>query len=202
LYPSILLEFNIATNTQIGRIDIYNRWKVRLKRGNGDQIFYIKDPGNAHDFEYGDIKEGNKIIKIRKKVSLYLDPEFTKPVAENIDYISEDYETLEYVKVYEHENAFNFDKHSRGGEFIENLVTDNEIEFCHRWLHLANFKELLEDIDEYYRANSIGAYSEFDKPNCPIRPSTIGTLYSPITFREGNKTIKPIRFMNIPEKKI
>ena len=191
-----MLEFNIATNTQIGGINIYNRWKVRLKKGDGKQIFYIKDAGNAHDFEWGDIKEG---IKIRKKVSLYLDPEFTKPVAENIDYIAEDYETLEYEKVYEHENAFNFDKYSRAGEFVENLVVDNEIEFCHRWLHLANFQELLEDIDEYYIKNSIGSYTEFDKPNSPIRPSTMGTLYSPITFREGNRNIKPIRFTNIPE---
>lgn len=195
-----MLEFNIATNTQIGKIEIYNRWKVRLKRGKGDQIFYIKDSGNAHDFEYGDIKDGTKIVKIRKKVSLYLDPEFTKPVAEDIDYISEDYETLEYEKVYNHENAFDFDKYSRSGEFVENLVTDNEIEFCHRWLHLANFQELLEDIDEYYCKNSIGAYSEYDKVNSPIRPTTIGTIYSPITFRAGNKTIKPIRFTEIPEK--
>ena len=197
-----MLEFNIATNTQIGRIEIYNRWKVRLKKGKGDQIFYIKDPGNAHDFAWGDIKEGTKIVKIRKKVSLYLDPEFTKLVAENIDYIPEDYETLEYDKVYEHENAFDVDKYSRGGEFVENLVTDNEIEFCHRWLRLANFQELIEDIDEYYNKFSCMSYSESINPLCPIRPNTsISNGYGPITFRAGNNTIKPIRFTEIPEKR-
>ena len=35
---------------------------------------------------------------------------------------------------------------------------------------------------------------------CPIRPNTsIGTVYSPITFRAANKTIKPIRFMDMPK---
>lgn len=196
-----MLEFNIATNTQIGRIEVYNRWKVKLKNGRDDRVFYIKDPGNAHDFAWGDIKDGTKIVKIRKKVSLYLDPEFTKPVAENIDYIPEDYETLEYDKVYIHENAFNNDKYNRGGEFADNLVTDNEIEFCHRWLHLANFQELIEDIDEYYRTKSYGlSYSESLNPRCPIRPTTIGTVYSPVTFRAGNNAIKPIRFTKIQEK--
>ena len=42
------------------------------------------------------------------------------------------------------------EKYSRGGEFIENMVTDNIIEFCKRWFHLAGFNEILEDINEFY----------------------------------------------------
>ena len=53
-------------------------------------------------------------------------------------------------KVFENENRFCDDKYSRGGEFIENLVCDNIIEFSSRWLHLATFTELLNDIQEYY----------------------------------------------------
>lgn len=82
LYPSIMGEFNIAPNTQIGRIDIPNR-------------------------------------------------------------------------VYAHENAYLQDKYSRSGEFIENLVTDNIIEFSHRWLHLANFQQCLMDMNEYYMTRSM-----------------------------------------------
>ena len=42
------------------------------------------------------------------------------------------------------------DKYTRGGEFVENLVCDNIIVFANRWLHLANFGEMLNDLQEYY----------------------------------------------------
>lgn len=76
LYPSIMGEFNIAPNTQIGRIDIDHT-------------------------------------------------------------------------VWNGENGYNNPKYSRGGEFIENMVTDNSIEFCKRWLHLAGIMEFIEDMKEY-----------------------------------------------------
>ena len=53
-------------------------------------------------------------------------------------------------KIYDNENRYLNDKYERGGEFIENLVCDNIISFSNRWLHLANFNELLSDIQEYY----------------------------------------------------
>jgi hypothetical protein len=52
-------------------------------------------------------------------------------------------------KVYEHENAYGLDKYSRGGEFIENMVTDNTIEFCKRWFNLAGIMEFIEDMKEF-----------------------------------------------------
>ena len=56
-------------------------------------------------------------------------------------------------KIYDNENRYVNEKYERGGEFIENLVCDNILEFCHRWLGLANFKEFLNDIEEYYKLN-------------------------------------------------
>ena len=54
-------------------------------------------------------------------------------------------------KVYDRENFYNNEKYNRAGEYIENLVTDNVIEFSHRYLKLAGFKEfILEDMLEYY----------------------------------------------------
>lgn len=85
LYPSIILQFNIAPNTQIGKIVI---------------------------------------------------PE----------------------KVYLNENAYRQDKYQRSGEYIENLVSDNVIEFSNRWLGLANTEEFLEDMQEYYK-NEYVSYS-------------------------------------------
>lgn len=103
LYPSIMLEFNIAPNTQIGRIVIPN-------------------------------------------------------------------------KIYANENTYSIpeEKYSRSGEFIENMVTDNIIEFCHRWFGLGNFQEMLEDIDEFY-GTEYGRFSNLQKAGfaqSPIIPVT------------------------------
>lgn len=76
LYPSVMREFNIAPNTQIGKIII-------------DQ------------------------------------------------------------EVHENENPFKYDKYCRSGQFLEDFRSGNIVEFCHRWLHLANYEEFLEDMKEY-----------------------------------------------------
>ena len=124
LYPSIMSEFNIAPNTQIGRIEIP-------------------------------------------------------------------------VKVYENENLYNIeaDKYSRGGEFIENLVTDNMIEYCHRWFHLANFEEILEDIDEFYNNLNLGRFSNLEAVfNSPIVPTSSG-IQKPVQFDQPLVT-PPVIFYN------
>lgn len=122
LYPSIMAEFNIAPNTQIGKIVI-------------DETIY-------------------------KLENLY-------------------------------ENDWN--KYSRSGEFIENLVTDNHIEYCHRWFHLANFEEFLDDIDEFY--NNIGGYNNLVKRfNVPIVPVS-NNKTQPVSFNSlHSKTICPVVF--------
>lgn len=88
LYPSIMIEFNIAPNTQIGRIMIDHQ-------------------------------------------------------------------------IYDHENTYKIptDQYSRGGEFVDNMVVDNEIEFCKRWFKLGGIKEVIEDIDEFYMNKGFGKYS-------------------------------------------
>ena len=106
-------------------------------------------------------------------------------------------------KVYENENLYNIeeDKYSRGGEFIENLVTDNIIEYCHRWLHLGNFKEILEDIDEFYSNKGFGMFSNLEKAGfvdgtrySPIMPTST-SVHSPVQFNQP-KVTSPIIFYN------
>lgn len=83
LYPSLMREFNIAPNTQIGMIE-------------------IKD------------------------------------------------------KIYENENPFNLPlgihkgQFNRAETFVENFASHNVLEFCHRWMNLASYEELLDDIHEYF----------------------------------------------------
>lgn len=90
-------------------------------------------------------------------------------------------------QVYVHENVYCKENYSRGGEFIENLRTDNHIEFCHRWLQLANFSEMLEDIQEYNTLNPfIGRSQIYD------HLADVGTI-QPLYYNE-NKIIEPISF--------
>ena len=61
-------------------------------------------------------------------------------------------------KIYDKENILKEDieKYSREGEFIENLVCDNILEFAHRYFGLATFREfMLYDLMEYLQIESI-----------------------------------------------
>lgn len=116
MYPSIIGEYNIAANTQIGRIEIPS-------------------------------------------------------------------------KVYNHENTYKLENYSRSGEFVENMVCDNIIEYCHRWFHLGGIKECIEDIDEYCNNLGVMKYS-----------SLVGLGISGIEelkhIDKSRKIISPIRFTN------
>lgn len=104
-------------------------------------------------------------------------------------------------KVYDEENYYGIEeeKYSRGGEFIENLVTDNHIEYCHRWFKLANVYEMIEDIDEFYNRFGFGKYSNLiESGYCgngkmsPIIP-TACKIHQAVTF--GNpKVNSPVIF--------
>ena len=96
------------------------------------------------------------------------------------------------------------DKYSRSGEFIENMVTDNEIEFCKRWFHLAGFNELLDDANEYFESkmfcdnmNYIQAINSFgSKIECPLIPTDNKGIIEPLIFDDSyNGTIQPLQFV-------
>ena len=92
LYPSIILENNIAPNTQVGRI-------------------IIEDPDDPN-----------------RKFSLCEHPDM---------FASDDSDA----------------KYSRGGEFLENLMSGNPLEFGRRWLGLGDIYQVLEDIREFFKFN-------------------------------------------------
>ncbi len=52
--------------------------------------------------------------------------------------------------VHDRENIFNVEKYDRGGIFLEDFHSGNIIEFCKRWLHFAGYKEIMDDIMEYF----------------------------------------------------
>ena len=64
-------------------------------------------------------------------------------------------------QIYDRENFFNNEKYNRAGEFIENMVTDNMLEFHHRWFNMASFEEfLMEDLPEYMNAKGLSSQIE------------------------------------------
>jgi hypothetical protein len=143
-----MLENNTAPNTQIGRIDIWNTWKVKYypygKKENKSITCYVRDPGVAKDFPFTEIDKK----KVPKKVMLFKDKDCTEFIAEVL-YELDKFDTISYNKYYETENYYGNDKYSRGGDFIEDMVTDNPIVFMHRWFSFADIKEFLIDWKEY-----------------------------------------------------
>lgn len=108
-------------------------------------------------------------------------------------------------KVYDWENPYLYPDYCRGGDFVENLVCDNIIIFCNRWLHLANFKEFLEDFTEYMQKYKMcySSYGEYQRYNIqtvgdkkvitivPIHDCRNRRAINPLVFRD-KKVIQPL----------
>ena len=120
LYPSIILENNLAPNTQIGRIEIPD-------------------------------------------------------------------------KIYEFENRFNVEKWHRQEEFADCIMTQNILLLCSRWFGLANYRELVEDVREYFLniykydmryGYQPCFYKKFSSDECvSFNPNLIGNFYiNPVIF--------------------
>lgn len=111
-------------------------------------------------------------------------------------------------KVYKNENIFNDepDSFSRSGEMMDLYITGNAnfTEFCHRYLHLANFEELLEDIEEYMQKTYNSTFNI--TTNGYINPFYVTKKEDKIKpFVEGAvaKNIQPITYYDeIPDKQL
>lgn len=123
LYPSIMREFNIAPNTQIGKL-----------------------------------------------------------------YIPE--------QIWKDENKYHLEHFDRGGKFNEDFQSHNWLIFCHRWFNMANYKDLIKDVYEYYETHA--SFKE-------LRPFTDDGLVRGITFSdnkveyvatiyEDDRMLRPVRF--------
>lgn len=221
LYPSTMIEYNIAPNTQIGVINIWNTWKCKFypdKHIDKYDIVYVKDVGTAFEYPTTVIKVNGKDKKISKKVELYTDKLYKNPYffdsntgkAVAIELVDTDekvldykIETISYEKFYQEENPYGDDKYSRGGDFIEDLVTDNIIIFANTWLKLANFKEFLEDWKEYNekflrsfsRNNTYGRFNYIEGKVVESPLIDNGTLKVKSPFKPASLTSKPIVFL-------
>ena len=53
-------------------------------------------------------------------------------------------------KIYEFENRFHVEKWHRQEEFADCIMTQNILLLCSRWFGFANYRQLLEDVREYF----------------------------------------------------
>lgn len=68
------------------------------------------------------------------------------------------------TQIYLQENPFNNEYFTRGGAFIEDIQSHNYLSFGHRWLGLANYSTLMNDVMDFFTniANSIRPVSIFN----------------------------------------
>lgn len=87
-----------------------------------------------------------------------------------------------YVDKY----LYNTSLYSVQGRFLENLISQNIIVFCNRYFKLASYKELLEDLNEYY------VYLN-NMPNGVLDKYTPTGLLNAVTFKNIRE---PVSFIN------
>ena len=106
-------------------------------------------------------------------------------------------------KVYPHENAYQIQGYSRSGEFIENLVTDNLIEFFKRWFNLAGIIEMLRDVNEYFSGYGFGDFQYImNNLYYPIMPVEKTYNNIPVVFGIINGNNIPVVFSNTRDRKL
>ena len=106
--------------------------------------------------------------------------------------------------VHKLENPYHEEMYDRGGQYIEDLVTGNALEFGRRWLQLATFKDLLADVEEYFqyhipagnRAYELYTNNGMMKPFV-VRPNVAkNALYKPFVMLEEGEMIKPFQIFD------
>lgn len=218
-----MLEFNIAPNTQIGRINIWNPTKAVYNPPTVEKVAIgtAKNPKVVECPVKFVVKPGTTLYLRRDTmdnnfVDLYLDYKYTKYVGRLYDltydenkipiYKENTFDPKHWLiderKIYQNEDAYNTDHYVRAGEFIENLVSDNIIEFGKRWLGLAGFEDFSVDMQEYfqkfltcYSANGWYGYAHY-------YPETQKLVECPVKDIENRKAEPAFIFTREPERPI
>lgn len=91
--------------------------------------------------------------------------------------------------VHEFENPYDYEYYDRGGQYIEDLTSGNILEFSRRWLHLANIKEMIGDMEEYFTTQQVATFG-FSKNNSS----------KPYQIISENLKVKPYQILDDDEK--
>ena len=155
----------------------------------------VNDP--THNSDYAKLKQNGEVFNIAKNLDDYdyksLYPSITREnnLAPNT-LISK---ITIPNKVHKKENNFFNKFYDRGGAYIEDLMSENYIEFSHRWLGLANVKEMIDDLKEYFTNHPFVNMTDLDEINHPV--------YTPIKFVDKEKFVySPIVYYDEEDKEI
>lgn len=99
-------------------------------------------------------------------------------------------------QVSKYENPYHQEMYDRGGQFIEDLVTGNSLEFGKRWLNLGGIKELLEDMEEYFSnielpSRPVTIYTPNGIKPFAMYPNAKANYIKPFIILQQNELIKP-----------
>ena len=149
----------------------HNSGEPMIKLPTGQSIF-VADNVIDYDYKslYPSITIENNMAPNTQRGKLYIDEQVHDK--EHWDMYTSDEETAKY---------------SRAGEMLENMMSGNHIEFCHRWLHLGNIKEVLDDMIELYSAISI-------KPNVGVKILPFKNVHGIEPMLEYDGMIKGVTF--------
>lgn len=152
----------------------------------------VNDP--THNSDYAKYKQDGEVFNVARNLDDYdyksLYPSITRE--NNLAPNTIDAKIIIEDQVHDKENLFYNDLYDRGGQYIEDLISENYIEFAHRWLGFANIREMLEDIEEYFSMNPF--------PNM-VTPRQINEeLFIPIKFYDEHYKNSPIVFYDDNEE--
>ncbi len=77
-------------------------------------------------------------------------------------------------QTFKGENPFDNKFYDRGGQFLEDYTSGDLLEFAHRWLGFASYKELIDDVIEYFTMHST------------TYPFYVNGLYRGVSYNEVN----------------
>ena len=97
-------------------------------------------------------------------------------------------------KISKYENPFNKDKYDRGGQFMEDLITGNHLEFGRRWLHLGSIQDVLSDMEEFFSAREYfnGMDTHFYETG-QVKPVVYATnITTPVAIISEHELMQPV----------
>ena len=89
---------------------------------------------------------------------------------------------------------------NRSEEYSEAITTQNILLLCSRWFRLANYRELIHDVEEYY--NMVGRTLYYVKNGKFISAEIVSDNKKPecIEFTDNSQKINPVIFrMKMPD---
>lgn len=152
----------------------------------------VNDP--THNSDYAKVKQHGEVLNVARNLVDYDYKSLYPSVARENNLAPNTLISKIFIdnKVHEKENANKNPFYDRGGSFMEDLMCGDYITFAHRWLHLADIKEMIEDLKKYLNENPVPNLYSLDHINHPV--------YMPIRFYDDKHIYSPITFHDEEEK--